>query len=110
MQSAGRSSTREQALDANDITLLAADRLEAALERLAEALEARERRHLEAREAAVEAAVQAAREAALAEARAGLPAPGDMVSRADIERLSGRLDEALGKLRALVGDESAAEI
>lgn len=104
MQSAGRSSTREQALDANDITLLAADRLEAALERLAEALEARERRQHEAREAAV----QASREAALAEARATPPA--DMVSRADIERLSARLDEALGKLRALVGDESNAEI
>ena len=94
-------------MDANDITLLAADRLEAALERLAEALEARERRHHEAREAAV----QAAREAALAEAGA-LPAtpPADMVSRADIERLSARLDEALGKLRALVGDESGADI
>lgn len=104
MQSAGRSSTREQALDANDITLLAADRLEAALERLAEALETRERRQHEAREAAI----QAARNAALAEAR-GMP-PADMVSRADIERLSARLDEALGKLRALVGDESSAEI
>jgi hypothetical protein len=105
MQSAGRSSTPEQALDANDITLLAADRLEAALERLAQALEARERQLHEAREAAV----QAARAAALAEARAGLPVAADMVSRADIERLSARLDEALGKLRALVGDESGAE-
>ncbi|MBS7791879.1 hypothetical protein KTR66_17905 [Roseococcus sp. SDR] len=90
-------------MDANDITLLAADRLEAALERLAEALEARERRHLEAREAAVQAA--------LAEARATAAGPpADMVSRAEIERLSARLDEALGKLRALVGDESGAEI
>ena len=107
MQSAGRSSTPEQALDANDITLLAADRLEAALERLAEALEARERYLHEAREAAV----QAAREAAFAAARASAAPPSaDMVSRADIERLSARLDEALGKLRALVGDESGAEI
>ena len=111
MQSAGRSSSREQALDVNDITLLAADRLEAALERLAEALEARERRHHEAREMAVQAAREAAREAALAEAGATPPPPpADMVSRAEVEHLSARLDEALGKLRALVGDESGAEI
>jgi adenylate kinase len=106
MRSAGRSSTPEQALDPNDITLLAADRLEAALERLADALEARERQLHEAHERAV----QEARDAALAEARAGLPAPGDMVSRADIEALSARLDEALGRLRALVGDDSSAEL
>ncbi len=93
-------------MDANDITLLAADRLEAALERLAVALEAREGRQQEAREAAI----HAAREAALAEARASLPAPADMVPRADVERLSARLDEALGKLRALVGDEAGGEI
>jgi hypothetical protein len=108
MQSAGRSSTPEQALDANDITLLAADRLEAALERLAEALEARERHLQETRETAL----QAAREAGFAEGRAaaeGIPA-ADTVSRADIERLSARLDEALGKLRALVADETSAEM
>lgn len=106
MHSAGRSSTPEQALDPNDITLLAADRLEAALERLAAALEARERQLHEAREMAV----REAREAALAEARAGMPPAADMVSRADIEHLSTRLDEALGRLRALVGDDSSAEL
>jgi small-conductance mechanosensitive channel len=106
MRSAGRSSTPEQALDPNDITLLAADRLEAALERLADALEAREMQL----QAAHEAALRDAREAALAEARAGLPPAADAVSRADIERLSARLDEALGRLRALVGDDSSAEL
>lgn len=106
MRSAGRSSTPEQALDPNDITLLAADRLEAALERLAKALETRESQLHEARERAV----HEAREAALAEARAGLPAPDDTVSRAEVERLSARLDEALGRLRAIVGDDSSAEL
>ncbi len=104
MRSAGTSSTPEQALDANDITLLAADRLEAALERLADALEARERQLHAAREASI----REAREAAFAEARAATPP--DTVSRADIEALSARLDEALGRLRALVGDDSSAEL
>ena len=72
---------REKALDPNDITLRAADRLEAALERLFLAMEAR------------------------------LAQPsGDMVPRAELEVLSGRLDEALGRLRLLLGEDAADDI
>ena len=85
-------------MDANDITLLAADRLETALERLVVALEAREARLLEAREAS------------LLEARGGTAEPGDMVPRAEVERLSARLDAALGRLRALLGDDAGADL
>lgn len=103
-------------MDANDITLLAADRLEAALERLAVALEAREARMLEALDAGIsearEAARVEAREAGLLQARdATAPArPEDMVSRAEVERLSARLDEALGRLRGVLGEDAGAEI
>ena len=101
-------------MDANDITPLAADRLETALERLVVALEAREARLLEAREArlleAREARLLEAREASLLEARGGTAEPGDMVPRAEVERLSARLDAALGRLRALLGDDAGADL
>ena len=86
MRGAATSSTREKALDPNDITLRAADRLEAALERLALALEVRL-------------------------AAPPLP-PGteDMVPRAEVERHSARLDEALGRLRTLLGEDAGADI
>lgn len=99
-------------MDPNDITLLAADRLEAALERLAQAFQTREKAILEA----CEAAIQDAREAGILEGRAGVPQgtepapPADMVRRAEVEALSARLDEALGRLRALLGDDAGAEI
>ncbi|UPY35269.1 hypothetical protein [Sediminicoccus sp. KRV36] len=79
-------------MDQNDITLLAAERLEAALERLATSLEAR-----------LAAPPAATRQEAGA-------APQDMVPRAEVERLSARLDEALGRLRALLGDDAGSEI
>lgn len=75
-------------MDPNDITLRAADRLEAALERLAVVLEAR----------------LAAPPPAIAPAM-----PEDMVPRAEVERLSARLDEALGRLRLLLGDDAVGE-
>lgn len=77
-------------MSSDDITLLAAERLEAALERLAEALEARF------------AAMPEPAEAAPAE-----PVPADMVPRAEVERLAARLDEALARLRALLGEDAA---
>jgi hypothetical protein len=81
-------------LSSDDITLLAAERLEIALERLAEALEAR-----------------------FAAEPAPLPAdmipadmvPADMVPRAEVERLAARLDEALARLRTLLGDDAGGE-
>jgi hypothetical protein len=33
-----------------------------------------------------------------------------MVSRAEVERLSARLDEALGRLRGVLGEDAGAEI
>ena len=72
-------------MDPNDITLHAADRLEAALERLAVALEAR-----------------------LAAPMAEMPA--DMVPRAEVDRISARLDEALARLRLLLGEDAGAEV
>jgi len=78
-------------LDPNDITLRAADRLEAALERLALVLEARL--------------------AAPAPVAASMAGPStNMVPRAEVERISARLDEALGRLRMLLGDDAAAEV
>lgn len=77
-------------MSSDDITLLAAERLEAALERLAEALEARF------------AAMPEPTESAPAE-----PLPADMVPRAEVERLAARLDEALARLRALLGEDAA---
>lgn len=74
-------------MDSNDITLRAADRLEAALERLALALEAR-----------------------LAAPPAALHLPDDMVSRAEVAHLSARLDAALERLRALLGEDGGAGI
>ena len=74
-------------MDPNDITLRAADRLEAALERLAVVLEAR----------------------LAAPPPAAAAMPEDMVPRAEVERLSARLDEALGRLRLLLGDDAVGE-
>jgi hypothetical protein len=71
------------------MTILAAERLEAALERLAEALKARF--------------------AVAPEARPVDPGPVDMVPRAEVERLATRLDEALARLRALLGEDGDAE-
>ncbi|TCH99761.1 hypothetical protein EJV46_03565 [Roseococcus sp. SYP-B2431] len=82
-------------MSSNDITLLAAERLEAALERLAEALEAR---------------FAAMPEPAPAPPPVGPgTAPGDMVPRAEVERLAARLDEALARLRTLLGDDAGSE-
>ncbi len=94
MSRAVTSSAREHALDSNDITLRAADRLEAALERLAFALEAR------------------------LDAPAPAPAQAspvhhpvkDMVPRAEVVQLSARLDAALERLRALMGEDGGAGI
>lgn len=83
-------------MSSDDITLLAAERLEAALERLAEALEARFAAMSE----------PAALPAEPAPADMALP---DMVPRAEVERLAARLDEALARLRALLGEDGAAE-
>ena len=106
-------------MSSNDITLLAAERLEAALERLAEALEVRFAAEEEAalkrmEQDAVRLLVdqEAARllasmpEAPPVEA---VPTPGDMVPRAEVERLTARLDEALARLRTLLGDEAGGE-
>ena len=82
-------------MDPNDITLRAADRLEAALERLALVLEAR---------LAAPALVAASTAGPIAEL------PADMVPRAEVERISVRLDEALGRLRMLLGDVAGAEV
>ena len=81
-------------MSSNDITLLAAERLETALERLAGALEAR---------------FAAMPEPALAPEVPAAPISGDMVPRAEVERLAARLDEALSRLRTLLGDENGAE-
>lgn len=82
MGGADASSAREQDLDSNDITLRAADRLEAALERLAAALEA----------------------------RLAMPPPeaADMVPRAEVAQLSAKLDAALERLRAVLGEDSGS--
>lgn len=102
----------------NDITLLAAERLETALERLAAALEARFAAEEEAALQRMEqdavrllvdqeaARLLAAMEAPPAEAA---PMPDDMVPRAEVERLTARLDEALARLRTLLGDEAGGE-
>ncbi len=68
------------------LALAAAERLEAALDRLLDAIEARE------------AARDAAREALLR----------DMVPRAEVETLSARLDDALARLRAALHEQAAA--
>lgn len=81
-------------MSSNDITLLAAERLETALERLAEALEAR---------------FAATPEPAPATEVQAVAPSADMVPRAEVERLTARLDEALGRLRALLGDEAGGE-
>jgi hypothetical protein len=83
-------------LDSNDITLRAADRLEAALERLALALEARL------------AAPPPAAQGAAGGAAGG--AAEDMVPRAEVAVLSARLDAALERLRALMGEDGGAGI
>ena len=85
-------------MDPNDITLRAADRLEAALERLAVALEAR-----------MAAPALEARSAAPVVASMAGPSE-DMVPRAEVDRISARLDEALGRLRILLGDDVGAEV
>lgn len=78
----------ECALDPNDITLHAADRLEAALERLAAALDLR-----------------------MAELRAGRDGTQeDMVPRAEVDRLSARLDDALARLRSILGEDLGADL
>lgn len=77
-------------MSSDDITLRAAERLEAALERLAEVLEAR----------------LAAPPAPPVETA---PAADDMVPRAEVERLSARLDEALARLRSLLGEDAGGE-
>jgi len=87
MSRAATPAPREHALDSNDITLLAADRLEAALERLAAALEAR---------------------LAAPPPAAAMAATEDMVSRAEVAALSARLDAALERLRALMGEDGGA--
>jgi len=81
-------------LSSDDITLLAAERLEIALERLAEALEAR---------------FAAMPEPAPAAAMPAGMVPADMVPRAEVERLAARLDEALARLRVLLGDDAGGE-
>lgn len=63
-----------------DITLLAAERLEAAVERLVAALEER------------------------LTAPATAPVPPDMVPRAEVEALAARLDETLARLRAALDE------
>ena len=68
-----------------DITLLAAERLEAAVERLIGVLEER---------LTAPAAVQPP---------AASP-PADMVPRAEVEALAARLDETLAKLRAALDE------
>ncbi|MDB5412122.1 MAG: hypothetical protein JWR10_457 [Rubritepida sp.] len=80
-------------MDPNDITLLAAERLEDALDRLATALEARF------------AAPPLADAAPLADSAP----PADMVPRAEVERLTARLDEALARLRMILGDDAGAD-
>lgn len=69
------------------LALAAAERLEAALDRLLDAIAARE----------------AAREAALREMR------DDMVPRAEVEALSARLDDALARLRAAMAEQGQGE-
>lgn len=61
----------------HDITLLAAERLEAAVERLARAL-----------------------------ASWRPPPPADMVPRAEVEALAARLDETLARLRAALDEDA----
>jgi len=78
-------------LDQNDLTLIAMDRLEAALEHLALVLQAR-------------------LAASLPPAAATVEPPADMVPRAEVERISARLDEALGRLRMLLGEDAGAEV
>jgi len=75
-------------LDPNDITLRAADRLEAALERLAAAIDLR-----------------------MAELRdASAATSSDMVPRAEVERLTARLDEALARLRTILGEDLGGDL
>lgn len=88
MGRAAASSAREQDLDSNDITLRAADRLEAALERLAVVLEAR-------------LAAPPPPEA---------PPMRDMVSRDEVAQLSARLDAALERLRGVLGEDGGTGI
>ncbi len=86
-----RPAPRETDLDQNDLTLIAMDRLEAALEHLALVLQAR-------------------LAASLPPAAATVGPPADMVPRAEVERISARLDEALGRLRMLLGEDAGAEV
>jgi hypothetical protein len=65
-----------------DITLLAAERLEAAVERLIAAVEER----------------------LTAPAPRPAPVPPDMVPRAEVEALAARLDETLARLRAALDE------
>ncbi|WP_421994275.1 hypothetical protein [Roseococcus sp.] len=103
-------------MSSNDITLLAAERLETALERLAEALEARFAAEEEAMLQRMEQdAVRLLVDQEAARLLAGMEPPAeaaehaDMVPRAEVERLTLRLDEALGRLRLLLGDDAGAD-
>ncbi|MBS7811779.1 hypothetical protein [Roseococcus pinisoli] len=101
-----------------DITLLAAERLEAALDRLAEALEARFAAEEEAALKRMEQdAVRLLVDQEAARLLAGMPdgqladaaGSADMVPRAEVDRLAARLDEALARLRGLLGEDASGD-
>lgn len=99
-----------------DITLLAAERLEAALDRLAGALEARFAAEEEAALQRVEQdAVRLLVDQEAARLLAGMAdappaeAAADMVPRAEVDRLAARLDEALARLRGLLGEDAGGD-